>query len=264
MTTVLMIAGTGEGPPLAAGLAARGLRVIATVTTDAGRRMFARCRASVEARVIRFDDDTLAGTLAAEGVGCVLNTAHPFAVEIAERVMRVCAKAGVPVIRFERPAVAVQGAARVYNDFPTLAADPFLIGRRVLLALGFRPLRLFAGLHERTYMVARVMPTMESLRAAERAGFSPDRIVAIRPPVGIDLERALIRRFAIDTLAAKESGSPGGQDVKQALAGEPGGPVLLLVRRPAINYSAVFSEPVAAIEACVAALAGRSSDGHNQ
>jgi precorrin-6A/cobalt-precorrin-6A reductase len=257
VTTVLLTAGTGEAPAPADLLAARGLRVIATVTTQAGRRLFESCRTPPDVRVVRFDDESLSRFLAEQRVAVVLNASHPFAVELGRRLIRVCGRLGVPLVRFERPTVAIDGAARVYGDFAAAVADPFLHGRRVMSAIGHRRLSQFAGLHDKVFLVARVLPTVESLRAAEAAGFTADRIVAIRPPVGLELERALIRRYAIDTLLAKESGVAGGQDVKQTLAAEPGGPALLLVRRPEIEYAAVYRDPAAAADACALLAAGR-------
>ncbi|MGK7895867.1 MAG: precorrin-6A/cobalt-precorrin-6A reductase, partial [Xenococcus sp. (in: cyanobacteria)] len=76
---------------------------------------------------------------------------------------------------------------------------------------------------------------LNSLQTALDAGFSSDRIIALRPPINPELEIALWRQWDISLVVTKASGKPGGEDIKQQVANKLGIP-LIAIARPAICY----------------------------
>jgi precorrin-6A/cobalt-precorrin-6A reductase len=76
------------------------------------------------------------------------------------------------------------------------------------------------------------------LTAALTAGFSPDRLIALRPPIGAELETALWRQWGITTVITKASGQAGGEQVKQRVAQILGIP-LIIIDRPPVEYPLV-------------------------
>jgi precorrin-6A/cobalt-precorrin-6A reductase len=104
-----------------------------------------------------------------------------------------------------------------------------------LLTVGYRPLPLFAPWQERATLFARILPSVVALQTSLEAGFSPDRLVALRPPVPLALERALWQHWQISQIVTKASGQPGGEETKRQLAAELG-VSLIVIARPAIAY----------------------------
>jgi precorrin-6A/cobalt-precorrin-6A reductase len=84
-------------------------------------------------------------------------------------------------------------------------------------------------------LFARILPSPTALEAVLAAGFTPDRIIALRPPITAELEVALWRQWQITQVITKASGQAGGEDRKQAIAAKLG-VRLIRIARPAIAY----------------------------
>jgi precorrin-6A/cobalt-precorrin-6A reductase len=119
----------------------------------------------------------------------------------------------------------------------------------VLLTVGYRYLHLFSSWQERSTLFARILPSVTALGAALAAGFSSDRLIALRPPVSVDLEKALWQQWQISLVVTKASGTAGGEDVKRAVAAELG-IGLIAIARPEVVYPQQTSELSRALEFC--------------
>jgi precorrin-6A/cobalt-precorrin-6A reductase len=84
-------------------------------------------------------------------------------------------------------------------------------------------------------LFARILPSITALEAALMAGFTPDRLIALRPPISLELERALWQQWQLSLVVTKASGKPGGEDVKRQLAAELS-VKLAVIDRPILNY----------------------------
>jgi precorrin-6x reductase len=116
------------------------------------------------------------------------------------------------------------------DSFNTLLASDYLHQQRVLLTIGYKALHLFCSWQERSTLFARILPAVKSLEAATAAGFASDRIIALRPPVTAELEKALWRHWDISLVVTKASGVAGGEDVKRSVAAELGIPLIVIAR----------------------------------
>jgi precorrin-6A/cobalt-precorrin-6A reductase len=96
------------------------------------------------------------------------------------------------------------------------------------------------------------LPSLTALSAAAAAGFSEARLLAIRPPVPLDLERSLWQHWQISMVVTKASGTAGGEAIKQQLAAELNLP-LILIQRPPLIFPAQ-TDQVAAVVAFAQAL----------
>ena len=206
---VWLLAGTGEGPPLASALLARGFQVSVSVVTEVALRPYsalpllhrwAGALPGVEAIVARIQQAR---------VDWLVDATHPFATQVSAQLVQAVGQISCPLIRFERalePASAAQVIERV-EAIPSAA----LAGKKVLLALGARhlgasvpPLRA-AGAQPH----ARVLPTPLALRQAVAAGLADERLALLQPlqgPVPGRLEEALCRHWQIDAVICRQSG----------------------------------------------------------
>lgn len=198
----------------------------------------------------------------------VLDASHPYAVEVSRCAIAACNQFNIPYLRYERPCLnQVSGWAGeqvdsdcsiTNNQLPitvnldsceTLVSGNYLAQQRVLLTVGYKYLPLFRPWQEKATLFARILPSLVSIDAALAAGFTPDRIIALRPPISADLETALWRQWDISMVVTKASGAPGGEDVKRKVAAELG-VKLIVIDRPAIDYPQKTSELGEAIAFC--------------
>lgn len=179
------------------------------------------------------------------GVGAILDVSHPFATEISQLAIAIAQRHQLPYLRYERPAVTMP--PKIWRDrqgrlglvcLPELQdvlTSDYLGGERTLLLLGYRQLSRFTPWQSQAQLFARILPSPIALQAALAAGFTPERLLALRPPISAELEKALWQQWQITQIVTKASGRPGGQDQKQTLAAATGRR-LIQIMRPAIAY----------------------------
>ena len=141
----------------------------------------------------------------------------------------------------------------ILDNFDTLLAGDYLAGKRVLLTVGYRPLARFRPWQNRATLFARILPSMAALEAALAAGFTSDRLIALRPPISTEVEEALWRQWNISLVVAKASGQAGGEDIKRQLAALLGIP-LVIINRPHLLYPQQTSDLAVALAFCHAIL----------
>ena len=135
------------------------------------------------------------------------------------------------------------------DSFETLVAGEYLNQQRVLLTVGCKVLSLFQDGQGRSTLFARILPAVTSLEAAIAAGFSRDRIIALRPPIPFELEIALWRHWDISLVVTKASGVAGGEVTKRQVAAQLGIP-LIVIDRPVVEYPQQTSDIAVALEFC--------------
>lgn len=245
-----VIGGTSESAALVQSLTQHHLPCIVSVTTEAARSLYIDTP-ELQIYVGRLDAQSLPNFLQEHAIAAILDASHPFATEISQLAIQVATQRGIPYLRYERPSVASlhpnsHPAAVTLDDL--LARDD-LIGQRVFLTIGYRSLIRFQPWHDRAVLFARILPSIPALAAALAAGFTPDRLIALRPPISAELERALWQQWQISLVITKASGAPGGEDTKQGVAAELG-IKLVTIARPVITYPQQTSDFATALEFC--------------
>jgi precorrin-6A/cobalt-precorrin-6A reductase len=246
-----LIGGTSESVALAGAIASLGLPCLITVTTEAAQSLYP-ITPLLKVQVGRLHIEQLNYFLQQQQIVAILDASHPYAVEISQMATRVAAQRKIPYLRFERPIVNSQADhSRVIrlDSFETLLAGDYLLQQRVLLTVGYKALPLFQSWQDRSTLFARILPALTSLEAAIAAGFTSDRIIAIRPPVSTELEKSLWRHWEISLVVTKASGVAGGEEIKRTVAAELGIP-LVVITRPVVDYPQQTSDFSVALEFC--------------
>jgi precorrin-6A/cobalt-precorrin-6A reductase len=245
---IWLIAGTGEGPPLATRLLGRGWHVRVSVVSAAAARAFPphpRLEVAVGAiGAAPGQGDAPAAavlaelrTAAARGqpYRWVIDASHPFALRISAGLAEACRLQGQPLLRLQRPRSDASGA-RILADLPALAQEP-LTGRRLLLAIGARRLAEAIGHCPGAVHHARLLPSPTALRQAMAAGLPAERVACLRPGADAEdaaaVEAALCRRWGIETVLCRRSGGPSEYHWRR-ISHDLGLHVLLLERPPEI------------------------------
>lgn len=245
---VWLIGGTSESAELARQFLQHQIPCTVTVTTATAQALYPP---SSLLRVVvgRLGPTELEGFLQQQAIAAILDASHPFAVEVSHLAMAAATQYGLPYLRYERPGQALPAHVLTVPDYPTLLATDWLENQRVLLTIGYRNLELFQPWQTRATLFARILPSPEALEAALQAGFTPDRLVALRPPLSPELERALWQHWQISRVVTKASGVAGGEVVKAQLAADLGIQLIVLTR-PQVSYLQVTSDLATALQFC--------------
>jgi len=267
--TIWLIGGTQESAELAQAIDSLHLPCTVTVTTASARSLYPFA-STLQIRVGGLDSTQLQEFLQTNTISCILDASHPFATEISKLAIEVAERYQLPYLRFERTALEkqplkIRSQGREVNLFPSVRSpihfDSFLallntnhlIGQRVLLTIGYRTLELFQPWHDRATLFARILPSTLALEAAQKAGFTADRLIAIRPPVSASLERALWQQWQISMVVTKASGVAGGEAIKHQIAAELGVQVVV-IDRPLLIYPQQTSNLEVALMFCQRSL----------
>ena len=227
---ILILGGTAEARELAGELDAAGVAVISSL---AGRVARPRLPAG-EVRVGGFGGpEALAQWLHDHGIVAVVDATHPFAERISASAAVASPRAGVPLLRLERPGWHERPGDR-WRWVDGLDAAATLIpelGERVLLTTGRQGLGAFAAVDDAWFLIRCVDPPAPPLPARHE-------VILDRGPYTLAGELALIDGHRLDVVVTKDSGGRH-TEAKLDAARERGMPVIV-VRRPArANATAV-------------------------
>jgi precorrin-6A/cobalt-precorrin-6A reductase len=200
---IWLLAGTGDGPALAEALLRQGWHVRVQVVTPAATRAY---RPQPRLELV---SGALAGpeAIAAElarPYAAVVNATHPFALTISAQLERVCRLRGQPLLRLQRQVQAAR-AVEPLGSLQELANHP-LQGERLLLAIGGRQLAEAVALSPGACHHARLLPSPQALQQGIGAGLRPDRLACVRPSRSGWIEAALVRRWRITAVLARQGG----------------------------------------------------------
>lgn len=253
--SIWLIGGTRESRELAEILALNHLPCTISVTTESARSLYPSTPL-LQVWVGQLEADFLPNFLTYHQISAILDASHPFATNISQLAIATASKYNLPYLRYERKSVQLENNQTRESDrivrlpsFEALSQGDYLTGERVLLTTGYRTLHQFQAWQERSHLYARVLPAVTSLEAALAAGFTPDRLIGIRPPISLELERALWQHWQITLVVSKASGTPGGELIKRQLATELG-VKLILIDRPPIAYPHQTDDLSAAVAFC--------------
>jgi precorrin-6A/cobalt-precorrin-6A reductase len=235
---ILILGGTAEARALAEDLHGGGVAVISTL---AGRVSAPRLPPG-EVRIGGFGGpEPLAQWLSEQRIAAVVDATHPFAERISASAVQAATRAGIPLLRLERPGWTAGDGDR-WHWADDLAHAAFLLQRlgagRVFLTTGRQGLHAFAG-EDAWFLIRCVDPPQTELPR----NYS---LLLERGPFTLDGERALLDAHGIDVLVTKDSGG-AHTEAKLHAARERGVPVVIVRRppRPAAETVAGVAEAAA-------------------
>lgn len=246
---IWLIGGTQESTQLAEAIAYSQIPCIISVTTQAARSLYSTA-SILQVWVGRLTPTQLEPFLQQQQIVAILDASHPYAVEISQMAIAAAQKYQIPYLRYERPSLEQDVQGWNLDSFDTLLSGNYLQQQRVLLTVGYRPLQLFRAWHEQATLFARILPSAIALEAAFKSGFTPQRLICLRPPISLELEKALWQQWQISLVVTKASGTAGGEDIKRTVAAQLG-ISLIVINRPTVEYPLKTSNLSVALKFCL-------------
>jgi precorrin-6A/cobalt-precorrin-6A reductase len=234
---ILLLGGTTEGRQLAEALVQEGTPLIVSKATSYPQGLGG-------AQVIEgpLERDDLAFLIRSREVRLVVDATHPYAARISSIAMEVCKEEAVPYLRFERfepplPREPFIQEAASFEEAARLAARG---ARTMLLTTGVSSLVHFKvhAAASGCRIVARILPREESIKQCLDAGLQASDIITGLGPFSLKENLDHIKRFNVDVLVTKSSGTEGGLPEKVEAA-RLSGCRLVVVVRPRLNYPTV-------------------------
>ncbi|NEO87885.1 MAG: cobalt-precorrin-6A reductase [Spirulina sp. SIO3F2] len=249
MPHIWLIGGTSESRTIAQALVAQQIPCVVTVTTPPARQLYPVAE-GLTVQVGALTPELFPDFVAQYRVKAIVDASHPHAVEISRHAIQFAEAWPLPYLRYERSHV-ISNSHHVITlpDWETLLQGDYLNGQRVLLIVGYRRLAQFTPWHDRATLFTRILPSPTALNAALAAGFDSRQIIALRPPISLELEAALWQQWQISRVVAKTSGTAGGTDIKQQVAAQLRIP-LLLIDRPPLAYPQQTQDVPTIVEFC--------------
>ncbi|MEK7391550.1 MAG: precorrin-6A reductase [Fibrobacterota bacterium] len=228
---ILLVAGTSETAPLANAMLRAGHKVLVSLATEVDLELAHDPALTV--RRGRLDKAGLQELITRHAITQVVDASHPFAQALHRELKDVCAHLGIQRIRYERPETDLGPGVEVLENHEAAAASAVRYCKPILLTTGSRNLVPYvnAAAHANIPLYARVLPATESELACRLAGFDESRIEFARGPFSVDQTRALLRRWHVGVLIAKNGGIASGL-AERLEAARLEGVVALIVRRP--------------------------------
>ncbi len=215
-------------------IASHNFPCVVTVTTPTAKSLYPH-HSKIRVRVGKLDTVAIRQFCIRETINGIIDASHPFALTISQQVMNVAQSLSIPYLRYERPSLNHNPQTIYLDSFDELITGNYLRNQRVLLTVGCRALSKFKLWHQQSVLYARILPKLESLEIALKAGFSEDKLILLRPPITLELEKALWQQWKINLVVTKASGKQGGENIKRQVANALEIP-LITIKRTSLNY----------------------------
>ena len=247
---IWLIGGTSESALIAETLLAQGYKCLVSVTTESAIDLYPKTDL-ITVKVGRLSFEEMVAWVEQQGITKIIDASHPYAVAVSQSAIELSQQLQIPYLRYERPQVSPDTSFPVIEleSFDTLVNSDYLHHHRVLLTVGYKALSQFQFWHQKATLFARVLPSVSSLENALEAGFPQKQLIALRPPVSYELEKALCEQWKISLIVTKASGKAGGEDIKRQVATALRIP-LIVIRRPELVYPQKTSKLETVVNFC--------------
>ncbi|XVG95128.1 precorrin-6A reductase [Eubacteriales bacterium KG127] len=227
-----IFSGTGEGRQLAKWATDKGIEdnLIFFVATEYGGEMM-KDFDHLDVREGRLTPEEMSVLFAEENIKLVVDATHPYATKVTENIKAACGE-DTPYLRLYRKSNVREIPGLVF--VPSMEAAALMLdefSEKVLLTTGSKEIGKYAQVKDKkTRLMARVLPTIESLNLCFDAGIEKKNIIAMQGPFTKEMNIATMNQYGCKILVTKDTGTMGGFQDKAALAEL--GYKIIIVKRP--------------------------------
>jgi len=208
---ILLFGGTSDAAPIAQVLANEGKSIL--VCTATNEPMNIGKSKHISRHCGRLTAEEMVDLINAKSVELIIDTTHPYAVDVSKQIQLAAEKSGQKVLTYYRPASILKSEKlHIVKDHITAAKLAFSFKKPVLLTTGANNLHPYCQEAKRTtiQMTARVLNREESLQNCYNAGLKQTQIIAEKGPFSVKENRAHIQIANAGVMVIKDSGTRGG------------------------------------------------------
>lgn len=243
---ILILGGSSDSYQIISTLKEKQKKLIATVTTDYGRKLI---QDKFEIPVIkkRVDTKDLVELIQNQKITQIIDATHPFAEKISKNAIKAAQKTEISYLRFERkelkldPKLAAQVKIIKAANYKSAAVKANEFGK-IFLTTGSKNLNVFINeidnYKQRLFLRIMVFPAY--IENILNVGIPPANLIAVKGPFSKEFNQAMFKEYQADVIITKASGKTGGLKTKIEAAAALDLTVIL-IERPKIKYPKVFN-----------------------
>lgn len=228
---LMVMAGTSDARRIIKKLSG-SFSILATATTSHGAEL---ARSSGADKVLqgRFNSQKLADIINEYYIEILIDATHPFASEATKNAIMAADAAMIKYMRFERKPLDIPENDLIHrvHSFEEAALKTLKItDGRVFHLAGVMTLHHLTERIDPDRIVARVLPSIYSLKKCLELGLPASNIIAMEGIFSKEFNQALMEEYDVSLVVTKESGDAGGTPSKIEAALELGIPVIMVMR----------------------------------
>ncbi len=245
---ILVLGGTSDSLDVLARLVEKGWPVMVSMATN--NPMEFPDSPLITARRGALDISGMITLIRRHDIRIVIDATHPYATEVTRNAREACSTTGIAYFRLTRN-TTVEGAANLIlaSNHEDAAYRAAALGGTVLLTIGTKHLATYVSVFgdHASRLIVRILPNRESVEVAKRLGIPEEHTIAAKGPFPYADNVMLIRKFHVNVLVTKDSGTRGGTEEKIRAAQDEGCHVIV-IQRPATEAAGAFSDSQALVD----------------
>lgn len=240
---IALILGTSEGRDLLKKLKGFEEKIVISTATEYGGNLLEEFPVSF-INTKPLDEEGLLDFSKKFNLKAIVDASHPYAKNVSENTIKVCKKLNIEYIRYERSGLLEKlnhpNIIRI-NDLSSLKELDSIIDGPILNTTGSNGVSKILSLSLKNRVIHRVLPSKKVMNDLIDLGVNIEDIIAIKGPIGYELNKAFIGEYKACALLTKDSGKRGGA-LEKAHAALDSNIKLIIVEKPKVDYCKCFSD----------------------
>lgn len=199
------------------------------------------------------DKEEMKAIIQKNNINIIIDASHPYAVQITRTVKSICRELSIDYLRYERASVIDKYKDEknviLVNDYEEAFEKLEGIEGTVLNTTGSRNIDKFVNWDLDNRVIHRVLPSVSVMEKCIGLGIDIGDIIAMKGPIGYDLNRGFINEYSAVAMILKDSGVQGGTEEKVRAALDLN-IMAIVIKRAKEEYSKVFDDEKELVE-CV-------------
>ena len=240
-----LILGTSEGKNILSKLNQYTDNIFITTATEYGGQLlknFKFKKLNTKPLVL----EGLIEALSENEVKLLVDASHPYALVITPNAIEACKRLGITYVRYERESVLDSFKENdniiKVKDYDELQGKLLNIQGTILNTTGSNNLEKFVDMKLKNRIIHRVLPSVKVMEKCFNLGVKTEDIIAIKGPIGYQLNCGFIKEYDAKVIILKDSGVQGGTEEKLRAAVDMGIKALVIERHTVKTENSFSSE----------------------
>lgn len=144
----------------------------------------------------------------------IIDSSHPYAVDVSKNIMKACNKCNILYFRYERPSIICEFknnkniiSVKNYDDLEEKLRN---VKGNILDTTGSKNIDKIINMKLRSRVIHRVLPSDTVIKKCIELGVKIDDLIGIKGPISYELNKAFIKEYDAKAMIMKDSGIAGG------------------------------------------------------